>query len=428
MTKKTRQRVTEKSVKTDKKFLAWYDDNAKDVTILQAYYMYKNKITSVPTCTCGNGVRFMNQDVGFRSFCSNTCRAKRSRTTKPFVEKILGNIKRYDKINFETVLLSKKEYDPKMDGYDKTVAENSIPTITSLIKKHIPDFIYPEETVLSNSLLDRIRDRSPLVYSDGVFDNGIHNSVGNRELKSIFHSFYRSANGKNMSVVEKYEKGIGLDKVLRYRMGLNEIGECWDLSFKNIVKGYSAVRGLVSFFKPSVAASIYSNISGRNSVVFDPCMGFGGRMLGYFSVRRDGYYVGCEPNKETFSELCILRDRLIGLGITGTITLYNETVEEFVDNHLRSHGDIELTFTSIPYYDAERYSQDVIGKRYKDFDDWKEKFVSSLHRLPNCWINLPVELSERLVMDTSERYIMRNNVAGHLSDKKYKDEYIVRLT
>ena len=309
--------------------------------------------------------------------------------------------------------------------------------IYDFLKNEVPKFIYPDILPFDKKLINDIIIGSNKVYNgDNIFSNAIFYSAGTMFLKSIFHSYYKSSFKKSKSVPEKYENQEGLLNVIRYRLGINSLDERWELSMKVITKGYSAIRGIVSFFKPSVALSIYQNLkinNKDNNYVLDSCIGFGARLLGYFIYNPKGTYVGCEPNTETYNEALILTkeiEKLYNHPINAI--LYNCTIEEFVDKYLYLHQDkIDLTFTSIPYYDLENYSQNIVKDNYNNINDWNDKFIGALYKLPNCYINMPIELFDKLKIKSVENnkvYYLQNNTSSHLNKKnKTKQEYIIRL-
>ena len=100
-------------------------------------------------------------------------------------------------------------------------------------------------------------------------------------------------------------------KIISYRVGLNDNGEIFDFSIKNIIKGFSANRINVSFFKPMVAANIYKHYLGdkSNPVVFDPCFGFGGRLLGFKSIYPNGKYIGVDYDVNGYNNIQKLSDQ-----------------------------------------------------------------------------------------------------------------------
>jgi hypothetical protein len=153
-------------------------------------------------------------------------------------------------------------------------------------------------------------------------------------------------------------------------------------------------------------------------------------MLGFFIQYPKGKYIGCEPNTETFDELLILKQNISDyLGYEIDCELYNEMVEDFYVKDFNKYIDqIDFTFTSIPYYTLETYSIDIVGNNYTSFENWKEKFISVFYNFPNCYINLPKDLNEKLKLEISDTYYLKNNVAKHLNKKEVeKLELIIKL-
>lgn len=313
------------------------------------------------------------------------------------------------------------------------IFEQSLDHIITSFRSRIPRFLYPDTT----ETLELIRVRLNKLLPSKIFKgNVIQNNcsiTGNIYLKSIFKSFFHSSYGSNLTPVEIFNSDKLLKKIIKYRIGINNTNEIYGLSMKTVIKGISAIRGTISFFKPAVAYSIYKRFLSTNTpTVLDPCMGFGGRMLGFFMAYPKGTYIGCEPNVETFEELKTLKNNLSEfLGYEINCHLYNQTIEKFSTNNLGNYKDnIELTFTSIPYYDLERYSQDIVTTQYKDFEDWKDKFVKCIFSLPNCLINLPIDLYDKcpeLHEKVKDFYYLENSVAKHFNKKdKKKQEYIIK--
>ena len=145
-----------------------------------------------------------------------------------------------------------------------------------------------------------------------------------------------------------------MQKVIEYRIGLNKSNQTFDFSYKNLVGGLSARRLVISWFKPSLAYYLYKKYLGnkQNPVVFDPCCGFGARLLGFKSAYPNGTYIGCQPNIQTYKQLLKLKQQFQKLDSTyiNTIFLYNCKFQQF------SINKYDLAFTSIPYYDLEQYN------------------------------------------------------------------------
>jgi len=223
-------------------------------------------------------------------------------------------------------------------------------------------------------------------------------SIGNSYLKSNFESYWKSSFKGRKSPIEAWEDDKTMERVIKYRIGLNNSSEIFDFSLHQLVRGLSVTRHAVSFFKPLLAASIYTHFLGESvkPVVFDPCCGFGGRLLGFKAKYPTGKYIGCEPNIETFNELLELSKNFTD------VELHNCKLEDF---DITSIQNVDLSFTSIPYFDLEIYSNPV---KYLNFDDWKASFITKLITLPNLVVNIPKSMRDVFKGECVEYFISSN--------------------
>ena len=136
----------------------------------------------------------------------------------------------------------------------------------------------------------------------------------------------------------------------------------------------------VSNFRPTVAKYIY-NTYGNKGVVWDMSSGYGGRLLGFMASDCHTYY-GTEPAKKTYYGL---------LKLTGDLKPEDKTV------HLLNRGsevsppvvnEVDLCFTSPPYFDTEKYSTEI-SQSFRKFptpDEWLDGFLGQT--IKNCHVAL----------------------------------------
>jgi len=311
-------------------------------------------------------------------------------------------------------------------GVDKL--ERYIPLLLKFIRTFQPAFpLLPQEeslngviSIIQNYDLDRI-----YIPSEKTFKNNIY-SIGNNILKSNFRSYWNSSYKGNKTPTQAWYDDDLMVKIIKYRIGINNssnINEVFNFSLYQLINGLSANRLLVSFFKPLLASSIYAELLGNNETptVFDPCCGFGGRMLGFISKYPSGTYIGLEPNIDTYNELLWLKKQLtIELDLRDNqIQLYNCKFEDFTTEIY-----YDILFTSIPYYDLETYSNEVV---YNGFEVWKELFFDKFYEYDNCYINLNNDLCEQLDLTNNIAYNIRNNQSHFNKTKNIKCEVICKL-
>jgi len=104
--------------------------------------------------------------------------------------------------------------------------------------------------------------------------------------------------------------------------------------------------------------------------VFDPCIGWGGRMLGTTCI--GGQYTGFEPYTKTFQGL---EKMITDLNLQESVNIFNDPVERVL-NKLKDR-EFDACITSPPYYNLEVYTDESTQsiKQYKSYEEWINKFI-----------------------------------------------------
>ena len=156
-------------------------------------------------------------------------------------------------------------------------------------------------------------------------------------------------------------------------------------AFKSLDKPNRTVNSQFSEFKRAIKfnpVTIYSPIMTKSIVkdldcktVFDPCIGWGGRMIGTTCLGEDYHYTGCEPFTKTYDGL---ENMAKELNIENQVTLYNKGVETVLEEINDKRYDMCLT--SPPYFDLEVYSHEDTQsiKKYETYDEWIEGFIKPI--------------------------------------------------
>jgi hypothetical protein len=276
-----------------------------------------------------------------------------------------------------------------------------------------PTFPFEQPNIRLDDIIQKINSYK---YKD-IVDNNFYNNISSEGvlyLKQCFSNFYSCSNKNTLSPVECWKGEKQMKNVIRYRIGLNKNRETFNFSLHQMVRGLSAYRKMVSFFKPIVAAQIYKYFLKDKKIptVIDPCAGFGGRLLGFKSLYPEGKYIGIEPNKETYSNLVKLSK-----GFTN-VELHNCKLEDY-----KGSKRCDLTFTSIPYYDLEDYKNSF---SYVSLEQWKDTFVFSLTTFENLIVNLPVELQQKININYKEIFYLINNSSHFNKVNNLKIEHILK--
>lgn len=126
----------------------------------------------------------------------------------------------------------------------------------------------------------------------------------------------------------------------------------------------------VSCFRPTAAAVIYDRFCVHST--WDPCAGFGGRMLGAIASRNVARYVACDPASKTISGLRKMIGDLAHLTSTAC-AVHKVPAEEYTPDRMA----FDLVFTSPPYGRTEIYSDEPTQScnRYPIVAAWTEGFL-----------------------------------------------------
>lgn len=294
-------------------------------------------------------------------------------------------------LDYRKPILSKRYLSKYQASKGVAKTERYVPMLLKFLRTFCPNFpeIPTNETLSDVVSIIHDYDMSRIQLSDNEYSNQCYN-IGSSLLKSQFRSFWKSNYKGSLSPVEAWSDNNIMKRIISYRIGLNDDNYSGDFSLREIVTGLAVNRHTVSFFKPLLAAAIYKRylVNQESPTVFDPCAGFGGRLLGFKSVYPNGTYIGVEPNPETYAELLSLSANFIN------VHLYNCKIEEFTEM-----VEYDFAFTSIPYFDLEDYHN---GVDYESFEDWKDKFIEKLLTYDKLVINASVDIYEKLSNEFTE--------------------------
>jgi hypothetical protein len=136
-------------------------------------------------------------------------------------------------------------------------------------------------------------------------------------------------------------------------------------------------------FSPLVARYLYEKYLPNNGgLVFDPCSGWGGRLMGSICSSKNIQYIGCDVNSNIFQHRSYER---IGEFIQEEVgrkskykvhqissTRYNET-----DDYKEHKGKVDLILTSPPYFNQEQYSTDKEQSYnlYPSYSEWVDGYI-----------------------------------------------------
>ena len=166
-----------------------------------------------------------------------------------------------------------------------------------------------------------------------------------------------------------------LKKMIRRDMPFDRVG------FRAGICYFSGTQR-VSNFRPPAAGFIYELLAGGGTV-WDMSCGFGGRLLGALTCDRVTHYIGTDPSELTYKGLLEMADDFEK--ISGKkVSLYKLGSEDFEPER----ESLDLCFTSPPYFDTEKYSEEETQSyiKFPTCRMWLYGFMRQT--LLNCWYGL----------------------------------------
>ena len=129
-------------------------------------------------------------------------------------------------------------------------------------------------------------------------------------------------------------------------------------------------------FRPATAKALYELYGKDNCKVLDTSSGFGGRLLGFFTAKNTAEYVGIDPNTadscNKFIEFMQMR-----FGINKKAYVNKIGSEDFtIESYPQYENYFDISFTSPPYFNIERYSDDITQShvKFNTYDLWVDGF------------------------------------------------------
>lgn len=195
----------------------------------------------------------------------------------------------------------------------------------------------------------------------------------------------------------------------RFRLTL--LNALWTLKVKKVnsatLRSCIGLRKYIaSQFRPSAAKAIYEYFSSKN--VLDFSSGWGDRLTGFLASDGESY-TGIDPNANLYDNYQKIVDRFN----TGKDIKLNNACAEDISFEDKKFDTI---FTSPPYFNIERYTQEdnQSFKKYRKLDKWLADFLFKV--LGNFWNNLAI--GGHMIINISDVYSNHtiNNICDPMND------------
>lgn len=325
---------------------------------------------------------------------------------------------------------NQQEYDFKQSvkGIKVTSIDTAVEEIFQHYRQHGYPFYPTTMEFRKKELIKLLRFNKPII-KDKIVTQTMH---GLALAWSYFPEHIKVKCGKMLTPYEVFSDDELFKKAIRKRIKIGSYVS--DSGIRKILKIYSGTQS-VSNFRPTSANAIYSKFLLGGGWTWDMSAGYGGRLLG--AIKSGINYIGTDPCKTTYDGLKEMSsdcNRFLPNHHT-CVEIIRTGSEDFVP----VRNSLDLCFTSPPYFDLEKYSDDEGQSyiRYPKFEDWLEYYWR--RTIKNCriglkkngWlvVNISLDLKRRMSgvitqegFDLVDRY---EYALSNLNGQSYKYEPIL---
>ena len=236
----------------------------------------------------------------------------------------------------------------------------------------------PDLILLDNyELSERQKDWLSLVNKEVIVNNDIitidtRTRPGHKILDHHMPHFYNVKNYKGKSVRNIITQAV-LEKALYTNMLMHSTPYKSEIRRMIIM---NAGLSNVTKYRAITAKSIIQFFNSKR--ILDPCIGWGGRMMGCLASCNDSYYVGCEPDENTAKGLRnILTDNALPYDVRARAFVVEKPAELALLTDIALMEKFDMVITSPPYFNLEMYTDEKNQSitTYAKWEDWVEKWL-----------------------------------------------------
>jgi tRNA1(Val) A37 N6-methylase TrmN6 len=262
--------------------------------------------------------------------------------------------------------ISPNEFDLK--EYSESTEEGKQEIVNQLIKYYYTvGFPYSKITAAK-----RRRKLKFLIESDVDLDHPI--SLGFTQCSDLCLSFM-----KNIWTAKRAGRKSPIEVFNDKEMLSHAISDCIKYKGKisdSILRSELKTFGGVDNFRPSIAKAIYDRYCPEGGSILDPCSGYSGRLMGFYASHARSY-CGVDANPDTVKNLKHLK-RIVSRDIEDKeVSIFYSAFE---DIDLSMQKQVDLVFTSPPYFGKELYCDDPKQShvRYDNYSFWLSCFLKPM--------------------------------------------------
>lgn len=211
---------------------------------------------------------------------------------------------------------------------------------------------------------ERLAGKEVFLDGEGAIRPQTH--IGLKICHGHFPNRFKASYKGQPSAYERWHKEKDLKAAIEYQLRVGD-----PVIPRRVLRAVAMMSRTPTVFRPGVARFVYQTYGQagecRELPVWDPCAGFGGRLLGALSAGRR--YIATDVEPETVEGNLRLAK---SLGRLDDVRVVRCPAEEFDPGE-----SLGLVFTSPPYFDREQYStrEEQSWKGHTTAESWVEAFL-----------------------------------------------------
>ena len=220
-------------------------------------------------------------------------------------------------------------------------------------------FPFPEEPTEAEVLkaFDQVQRATLTVDGEGII-RPIHRA-GTSVCGAFFPNRYKVRVGGKRSAWEGWFYETTLKAAIRFQVQSGD-----PVIPSRVLRALQANCRTPTVFRPTVVKFLCERFLPEGGTVWDPCAGYGGRLMG--TLAAGCRYVGLDADPET-----VEGNRRLGTLLPGDAQVTQGTAEDTLPP-----SGVSLVLTSPPYFRKERYlGRDQSWRRYSTYEAWVEGFL-----------------------------------------------------
>ena len=266
---------------------------------------------------------------------------------------------------------SQSEIETRLAGYGKQPwveiegvrQEEQVQDIRTLLRL-IP-FPYPSRPALEQARkqFDQVVDAEMRLEDSKIAPN---RRMGLALCTPFFPNRYEARAGRAKSAWAAWHSDSDLRRAIRFQL---KVGD--PVLPHRVLRAVTMNCRTPTVFRPTVARFVYERYCTSGDLVWDPCAGYGGRLVG--ALAAGVRYLGTDVEQATVDGNLELASVLGLSDRAGVICSPAETFDP--------PKDVQLVFTSPPYFHQERYQGGKqTWKNYPTVEEWLEGFLRPVIR------------------------------------------------